>query len=595
MTPEEEKLIRQNSFIIGEAALTVEYCRRQQYYYAMKHSGRAVKGLMDEMELLLGLLPGLNGEAPFASPESILGMLQMISQAQEEEDYVLMADLLEASLLPVFTTCQQRLVEQELIYVDEEILRKNVLAMEERIPGSVQMLFRYDVYGEYRKAEKLSQEGFQAVLQAVQRSLDRGYSVEFTSGGEYTIAVPDQGSGQQGRRVYLHTNNVIARESFLLASEWAAQNREAYLFYGLGFGYPYAQLFQLDENCRITVVESNLDVLMLAAVFAPIASLLQQERFRLEIDITHRRFSELARQLGPEEGCYIHYPSVKGIRNQKHRQSLEEFFVRESSVRTQQSRLDSNFRRNQKEKAGNVCQLRERFAGRDLYIIAGGPSLDKNMGQLHDLKDREDAVILSTGTVLKKLLSAGIRPDYVIITDAGAGVCRQVEGVTGCGVPLLFLSTVNSNMLARYEGEKYRIYQAGYPLAQEAAEKEQAECFDTGGSVTTTGMELGIRLGSRRLIFVGLDLAYTGGTNHAAGTQSVQNVEGMGALQVEAADGSLVETGRNLNIYREWIQGRLERMRAQGDTRPVIDATEGGAKKKGMEIMSLKAAIHSKA
>ena len=58
----------------------------------------------------------------------------------------------------------------------------------------------------------------------------------------------------------------------------------------------------------------------------------------------------------------------------------------------------------------------------------------RNINQmLEELLDaqRTEAIILSTGTVLKKLLKAGIRPDYVIIIDGNEGVYRQISRTYG--------------------------------------------------------------------------------------------------------------------------------------------------------------------
>lgn len=586
MTKESRTLWEENRKIIENVVSMLDYSRRQQYFFALQYSAAAVNGLIDNMELLLKLLPELDGEAPFASEQSLLEMLEMMRTAQEQEDYVLLADFFEESLLPVLVECQRRIVAGEEPEVDLLRLRDNIMAMEDKIPGILQLLFQTDIRTEYDTEGRFSSSGMERVHAALQRTVARGYSVEFTAGGGYTVAVPELSGGAE--RFYLHTNNIIARESLALASEWLGQKKQDYLFYGLGFGYPYQQMLALDENITVSVVEGNLDILLLAVLFAPLAELLKNPRFRLYIDITNRRLFAL-QQENPQQAFYIHFPSLKGIRSQRFRRQLEEYFVSESSVRTQRQRMESNFRKNRQYQMENVCSLQAAFAGKDLYIIAGGPSLDKNCAQLSALQDRDDSIILATGTVLKKLLQRGIRPDYGIITDSGSSVSGQVQGMIQ-DIPLLLLSTVNSSIVSGYAGRKYVIYQRDYPLAEEAGREEGAECFETGGSVSTTALDIGIRFGCRRIIFVGLDLAYTGGQTHASDTLQVRTVL-PGRYQTEAVDGSMVMTAKNLNLYREWIESRVQRMRAEQDWRPVIDATEGGAKKKGLTVMKLQDVI----
>jgi hypothetical protein len=51
--------------------------------------------------------------------------------------------------------------------------------------------------------------------------------------------------------------------------------------------------------------------------------------------------------------------------------------------------------------------------------------------------------------------------------------------------------------------------------------------------------------------------------------------------------GNIVQTGKNLDIYREWIERRIKEVQGV----EFIDATEGGALILGTKIMSLKDTI----
>jgi len=117
-------------------------------------------------------------------------------------------------------------------------------------------------------------------------------------------------------------------------------------------------------------------------------------------------------------------------------------------------------------------------------------------------------------------------------------------------------------------------------------------CFETGGSVATTAFDFAMRMECRRVIFLGLDLAYRDGQSHAKDTEGRVQVEYSQGKWVEGFDGNRVQTARNLDLYRLWIEKSIEKWRAQGIQTPVIDATEGGAKKKGMRIMTLQEAIN---
>lgn len=80
----------------------------------------------------------------------------------------------------------------------------------------------------------------------------------------------------------------------------------------------------------------------------------------------------------------------------------------------------------------------------------------------------------------------------------------------------------------------------------------------SGGSVVTLALDLAIRFGAADITLVGADMAYTGGRSHAGGLGR-KIAEGMELRKVLSVTGEYIETSRNLDIYRKWIEHRIER------------------------------------
>lgn len=114
---------------------------------------------------------------------------------------------------------------------------------------------------------------------------------------------------------------------------------------------------------------------------------------------------------------------------------------------------------------------------------------------------------------------------------------------------------------------------------------------NSGGSVMTVALDLCLRLQVSQIIFAGLDLAYTDQLDHATGTADQAAVVQETGIFVDAVNGGKIATGKNLKLYLEWIEKRLAGRTNVERQIPVIDATEGGACKKGMEQMTLQQAI----
>lgn len=108
-------------------------------------------------------------------------------------------------------------------------------------------------------------------------------------------------------------------------------------------------------------------------------------------------------------------------------------------------------------------------------------------------------------------------------------------------------------------------------------------CYDSGESVATLALDIAIRMKAKSIAFVGLDLAYDGKRAHATGTQ-YETFSGVKMQDVEGINGKILNTSRVFNQYREWLERRIQK---KDVTMPIIDATEGGARKQGFEIMKL--------
>lgn len=536
--PSDQELIQQiyqevvcpNQVLLRELSDVVKYLRRQDYFHAMKRTAFVMDRLGEVLPFYIQWKPVINGSEPFLEETVLLSIMQEILEAQERKDNVWLADLLSLKLMPLIRQIQEQ---------------------------------------------------FAGLAPEIETGL-KDYRIELTSAGAYTLAVREEADWK-----YLHTNDNPWEEGKILAESWFDGEHYEYLVYGLGLGYHIQALLDLDLAIMVTVLEADQNILSLAEEYGVAKSLVQSGRVKLIADPDGSKMFQMVSDLEDTERFVIHYPSLCRIPNAGYREQLEDYFVEYSSAQVQLPRMTGNFVRNRAYFGKEVSALRSRFAGKTVYIIAAGPSLDQNMQELRNLG--EDGIILATGTVLKKLLAAGIRPDYVIIIDAGKTTYVQTEGLQETTIPLLYLSTVYYQIPAEYPGDRYVILQKDYTKSEEYAREHGYDTYESGGSVTTTALELSIRLGASRIVLVGADLAYTDGKNHAADTAYVREREESYGCMVEDIHGRQVMTARNLNIYRKWIEKRIQREQASGIQ--FIDATEGGARIHGTEICRLQDVI----
>lgn len=234
---------------------------------------------------------------------------------------------------------------------------------------------------------------------------------------------------------------------------------------------------------------------------------------------------------------------------------------------------------------------------RDLpgIVVAAGPSLNKNIKELKKAKGK--SFIVAVDSAIKPLLKEGIVPDMFAVIDA----LKPVELVKIAGaenIPLLTTLNAAPEVLEFHTGIKV-FYHEGYRFAERILDKADRGygTVSCGGSVATTAFSLLYKLGISTVILVGQDLAYTNNKSHADGTfhETMEEEDTSRFPTVEGNYEEKVPTRNDFRIFLEWYNQYIEvckkYSKQYGVDFRVINATEGGAKIKGTEIMTLREAI----
>lgn len=243
----------------------------------------------------------------------------------------------------------------------------------------------------------------------------------------------------------------------------------------------------------------------------------------------------------------------------------------------------------------SVYNLKKEFDGlkKDkipAIVVAAGPSLDKNISQLNRAKGR--ALIIAVDTALKPLAQAGILPDISVTADPGKPL-SLFDDERIKEVPLIFDFSSNEKIKNIHNGIRIYYNTEGTLVSKYMSMFQRNSLqLESGGSVAHVAFSLAQRLGFKTIIFVGQDLAYPNDKGHAeaafgGGEENDVKNQNKVLFEVEDIYGGKVKTEYNMDKYRIWF----ERAVLTYTDIKFIDATEGGAKKKGMEIMTLGEAI----
>lgn len=606
-----------NTSVIDSARVIIAAARHQDYRKAMVELTKITRMLLKSSDFILQNIEYYNQYGTIVTEDSYISLIKIITDAQETEDYLYLADILQTELIPLFEKMQDVIKKTEdNLYDEYDYMQSNKMHLEVLLES---------LQTEYSKMDDTDNNESQKILSKIKKvkellTIIESYKIDNIDYSEYVIqsAINGELTMQMGTTgIHIHSTVNPTAEGRNFAQEYYRIEYNSYIVLGIGLGYHVKELLNMYAP-QIIVAESDINMLMLALMNMEFEEL---EDGRLQI-IYDKDYTEFATYITGErdEKIVIYAPELKNamkineqqlsilsdiksennisdnlkeelLKKKRIYEKIKQVFIRESSVRNNEKRMNLNFKYNIANCTHYVDEIEDRFKGKKVIIVAAGPSLDKNVAQLKTIDRKTDEyVILAVGTVYKKLLNIGIKPDYVIIIEANESIISQISGVEDTEVPLLILSTAYRELARKYQGKKYLIDQYEYDHAEDHAQKYGYKLYSTGGSVTTTATSVAITLGARTIIFIGFDLSYPDGISHADGTSGKKKLDTTGFVGVESIDGTIVYATNVFIIYRNWIENEIKK---HPDIE-FIDATEGGAKIAGTKIMSLEDALKKK-
>ena len=259
-----------------------------------------------------------------------------------------------------------------------------------------------------------------------------------------------------------------------------------------------------------------------------------------------------------------------------------------------QERLDNNLANYYDcVKSRNVKELIDVVSncnGKTAILVAAGPSLDKNIQLLKEAKNK--AFILAVDTAIKPVLNAGIVPDLTISVDSHKPPELFKQNGEYVDIPIVADLQSNAEVISGYKGKRFYSYNFDKSFFNIYMKEDYMEvCLDSGGSVANDAFSFLVKCGFKNIVFIGQDLAYSNTKTPAGAAYDNEDI-----IKFEKSDkhfliediyGEQVYTEANMDLYRKWFERNI----AEHDNIQFIDATEGGAKINGTEILSFRETI----
>jgi hypothetical protein len=167
---------------------------------------------------------------------------------------------------------------------------------------------------------------------------------------------------------------------------------------------------------------------------------------------------------------------------------------------------------------GDVRALTNAFQGIPAVIAAAGPSLDAAIPELQRMNGQ--GLLIAVDTALRPMLEAGITPQLVTALDPSLLNARHFQMLADCpDTWLVAESALDRGAAAPFDGRTFWLRIAKHhPWPWLNACGIEVGHIDVWGSVLTGAFQLACVAGCDPIIFVGADLAFTGGRPYCRGT-----------------------------------------------------------------------------
>jgi hypothetical protein len=446
------------------------------------------------------------------------------------------------------------------------------------------------------------------------------YPVEPSKAGPPTVVVTpaaaaDSPATARPAGILLHSRYQPLAEAERLLKDVDVESHFAFYVHGFGLGYHVEQLYgRAGKESLLFVFEPDLRLLWTALHHRDFSRLIASRRV---VFVTRPDNSELFVRLTPHAALIyagaasvLHAPSLQAapVFHEQLQTWLSEFA---SFSRTSMNTLVLNSRRTAENIARNIGRyvrsagvgpLKDRHKGTPAVVVSAGPSLRKNVHLLKGLKGR--AVIIAVQTTLKPLLEQGVEPDYVTSLDYHDICTRFFENLPGdLKTELVAEPKAASAVLDLFPGSVTLLgNEFADSLLRDLEPRVERARLPSGATVAHLAFYLAEHLGADPIVFVGQDLGFGDGLCYAPGTSydDVWRPELSRFCTVEMKQWEQIARERFILRKIPDYQGRpmyteerlftylqqFERDFARSKAR-IIDATEGGAAKRGAEVMTL--------
>ena len=359
------------------------------------------------------------------------------------------------------------------------------------------------------------------------------------------------------------------------------ENCRAVVFAGFGLGYAVKEACSFSDK-KLVVIEPDATHFLSALFLVDWSDVFSFPNIVLAVGCTPEQAISLINANGVLESAFV---SVKAqtahaqpyfdalfalIERNRHKEKINNATTKKFARRWNLNCLKN---------AGTVALLdgvsvyKGRAENLPFTVIAAGPSLSQIIPYAAEIQRRTVTVCVDTS--LRAMLSAGVQPDFIIITDPQYWAYRHIAGLEAPSSVLITSCDVYPAAF-RFKGRKTVCCSSQLPVGK-YFERHCGEKGDlgAGGSVASCAWNFAHFCGAQTVFTAGLDLSFPKKQTHIRGSSFEQNVHSCSARLFPAETlsmpllfsgnaepaldyaGNKVQTDQRMKMFAWWFESRL--------------------------------------
>lgn len=411
---------------------------------------------------------------------------------------------------------------------------------------------------------------------------------------------------------YLHSKYRPSQDASRLLDKYKEDGTSLVLFWGVGLGYHIDEYMTMFPNRKFLIYEPNEEVFYYYMKHSKLSANRKSDVMAIQIGMDNyqdKMIEIIKKSKGKLQiiSLPLYEKEYSGPLVE-----LKELLIASLKEKKQGIQVELGFQQrwtlNAVKNFPEVIQTPNILKELDLdimdeevaIIVAAGPSLNYEYENLRKILKEKLAYVFAAGSAINALIEEDIQPHAFVTYDPkeiNRNVTRKIKDIGINNIPMIFGSTTGYETIEGYPGPMYHFHTNQDHISSYLIGEELPNVNDAP-TIAVITLQLLLKMGFKKIVFVGQNLAFSGDYRHAKGIgyegykPKITEEEEEELMYVLDVDGNKVKTKEGFESMRQQLEMYIKLSMDYDDGLHFVNTTKGGALIENAEYKPLEQIIN---